>query len=187
MVVVEGKVQSVRNVTSMCIRVARDFPGLASQIVGLCGSILIIGSPGRGKTTILRDLIRQKSDLQSVPIAVVDERCELFPVNCGEFCFAPGFHTDILSGCKKADGIDILIRAMNPAYIAVDEITAAEDCRAIIQAQGCGVSILATAHAADIDDLQKRPVYKPILEAGIFQNIVIMQPDKSWKLERMNV
>lgn len=186
MVLLQGKVLTARNITSLCIRVARDYPGIATHAAGLRGSILIVGSPGRGKTTLLRDLIRQKSNLESVNVAVVDERCELFPFNNGIFSFSPGKQTDILSGCSKYNGMEMLIKTMNPDYVAVDEITALEDCNAIIHANGCGVSILATAHAGDMHDLQKRPVYKPILDSGIFQNIIVMNPDKTWKLERVN-
>ena len=187
MMLVNGKILSASNITSLCIRVARDFPGLARNLSCLRGSILIIGSPGCGKTTLLRDLIRMKSNFEAVAVGVVDERRELFPINCGKHCFQPGQHTDVITGCNKADGITILIRSMNPRYIAVDEITASEDCQAMLQARGCGVEMIATAHAADIHDLMDRPVYKPILEAKIFQNLIIMQPDKSWKLERMNI
>ena len=187
MSVIDGKVRSVVNVTSLCIRVARDYAGLADGAKGLKGSILIVGSPGQGKTTLLRDLIRQKSDYGGSAVAVVDERRELFPVSCGKFSFYPGQHTDVLSGCSKKDGIEVLIRTMNPRYVAVDEITATEDSRAIIRARSCGVSILATAHAADMDELLDRPVYKPIMDAGVFKNILIMQPDKTWKQERVNI
>jgi len=187
MTLMNGKIVSASGITSLCIRVARDFPGLARNTACHYGSILIIGSPGSGKTTLLRDLIRMKSNLEATAVGVVDERSELFPINCGEFCFSPGQHTDVITGCNKSDGISILIRSMNPRYIAVDEITAAEDCRAMLQARGCGVDLIATAHAANRHDLMDRPVYKPILAANMFQNLIIMQPDKSWKLERMNI
>ena len=187
MTLINGKMISASSVTSLCIRVARDFPGLARSIPYQSGSILIIGRPGCGKTTLLRDLIRMKSNFEAAAVGVVDERRELFPVNGGVFCFSPGQHTDVITGCNKTDGITILVRSMNPRYIAVDEITAAEDCRAMLQARGCGVEMIATAHAADIQDLMDRPVYKPILVADMFQNLIVMQSDNSWKLERMNV
>ena len=186
LVMIEGKIQSLSCITSLCIRVARDYPGIAQDTVGLVGSILIIGSPGRGKTTLLRDMIRQKSNIACATVAVVDERRELFPVSSGNFVFSPGMHTDVLSGCGKSTGLEILIRTMNPRYVAVDEITAPEDCEAIIQSRGCGASILATAHASDLNDLMSRPVYKPILNAEIFSCIIVMQQNKSWKLERVN-
>ena len=76
---------------------------------------------------------------------------------------------------------------MNPSYVAVDEFTAIEDCHAIVCAKGCGVLMLATAHAADMDDLLERNVYRTLWEENVFQNFLVMQPDKSWKLERMNI
>ena len=184
--VVDGKVKTIRNVTSLCLRVARDFPGIGSEAAKISGSVLILGSPGSGKTTLLRDLIRQKAEAGPGAVAVVDERREVFPISSDAFCFLPGMRTEVLSGCRKNKGLEIMIRTMNPSWVAVDEITAEEDCCAVIQACHCGVSILATAHGETVEDYLQRPVYKPLIENKIFQNIVVMQPDKSWKLERVN-
>ena len=178
-----GTIMGMREVSSVCMRVARAFPGISGE--GLTGSVLIIGRPGSGKTTLLRDLIRQRSEKGSGSVCVVDERCELFPLVQGAHCFDPGPRTDILSSCGKAAGILMLLRAMCPQYIAVDEITAGEDCDALLNAGWCGIDLLATAHAADRNDLMHRPVYRPILTNRLFDTLVIMQPDKSWRAERM--
>lgn len=183
---VSGKISTISDVTSLCIRVARDFPGIGIQAAGISGSLLIIGSPGRGKTTLLRDIIRQKSNTGSGAVAVVDERRELFPMAEGAFCFPPGNHTEVMSGCSKPAGMEMVIRTMNPRWLAVDEITAPEDCQALIHAGWCGVSMLATAHAESVRDLLARPVYKPVMQCGIFENVIVMQQDKSWVLERIN-
>ena len=175
-----GEMTGMRQITSLCIRVARDFPGIAQKLQGAKGSLLIIGSPGSGKTTLLRDLIRQRGDQGSV--GVVDERGELFPLE-----FDTGQRTDILTGCTKAQGIEMLLRTMGPAVIAVDEITSERDCEAIIKAGGCGVSLIATAHAACNQDLHTRPVYKPLIRSRIFDTLIILQSDKSWKAERMEL
>lgn len=186
-VIKENKIQTITCLTSLCLRVARDFPGIAIQASRLSGSILIIGSPGMGKTTLLRDLIRQKSNSEYRAVAVVDERCEVFPVVDGQFCFSPGLRTEVLSGCDKSTGIEILLRTMNPGWIAVDEITANKDSKAIFHAGRCGVDFLATAHAESIEDLITRSVYKPFVECGFFRNIIVMKQDKTWSLERMSV
>lgn len=172
----------LRQVTSLCIRVARDFPGISNKLHCGTGSVLIIGSPGSGKTTLLRDLIRQRSDTGIGSIAVVDERGELFPPG-----FSSGSRTDILSGCGKGQGIDMLLRTMGPSAIAVDEITSERDCEALIKAGWCGVNLLATAHAASKEDLYARPVYKPLVKSHIFDTLVILRSDKSWKAERMEL
>lgn len=182
--VVNGVPKTISNITSICMRVARDFPGIGLKAADGQKSLLIIGSPGSGKTTLLRDLVRQKS--RSVPVAVVDERRELFPAVNGKFCFAPGERTDVLSGCGKPEGIEMMIRTMNPRWIAVDEITAEADCQALIRAYWCGVSMFATAHGGNLRDFINRPVYRSLVSSGIFRDVILMQPDKSWKLERLN-
>lgn len=175
----------IREPTSLCIRVAKDVEGVAKSAAQLQGSILILGRPGSGKTTFLRDLIRQKS--RQSHVTVVDERQELFPQAAGTFCFDPGQGTDILSCCDKAEGILAAIRCMNPDYVAVDEITAQEDCNSLLHAGWCGVSLMATAHAGSKEDLFGRPVYKPLVEKKLFQNLVIMGPGRSFRIERIRL
>lgn len=170
----------LRNIDSLCIRVAKDISGIANDIKFYYESILIIGKPGAGKTTLLRDLIRLRSQNQTV--SVVDERGELFPREGG---FDRGKRIDVLTGCSKAHGIDMVLRAMGPSVIAVDEITSEEDCQGLIRAGWCGVQLLATAHAAGISDLRSRPVYQPLISRGLFDTVVVLQNDKSWRAERM--
>lgn len=169
----------IRTVRSLCIRVARDFPGIAQPYAYYSGSILIIGPPGSGKTTLLRDLIRQFSERETV--AVVDERCELFPADT----FVQGCAIDILSGCPKHIGIEKLLRTMGPETIAIDEITAEEDCAALLQAGWCGVRLIATAHAANISDLRSRPIYRSLVSHKLFEHVIIVGRDKSIHAERM--
>lgn len=184
-VVQQGEMTGFRYVTSLCIRVARDFPGIAGDLDGQSGSILILGRPGSGKTTLLRDLIRHRSESGQGSVAVVDERGELFPRFGDASGFSIGCRTDILTGCSKKDGVEAALRTMGPETIAVDEITSEGDCTALIKAGWCGVRLIATAHAASFADLRSRPVYKPLVQSGIFDTLVLLQPDKSWKMERM--
>ncbi len=178
------EVQGIREPTSLCLRVARDFPGIAKS-VNADGSVLIVGKPGSGKTTLLRDLIRKRSEEGSECVAVVDERGELFPYAGGHGCFPCGRHTDILTGCDKPHGITMALRTMSPACIAVDEITAQEDAEALIAAAWCGVDLFATAHAAGKEDLYERPIYRTLLDKKLFRTLIIMGKDKSWRVERM--
>lgn len=179
-----GEMTGIRNPNSLCIRVARDFHGIASG-APKSGSLLIIGKPGNGKTTLLRDLIRCRSDFGEGSIGVVDERGELFPTFDGSHTFEAGLRTDILTGCGKAQGIEILLRTMGPACIAVDEITAETDCQAILNAGWSGVSLLATAHAGSIGDLNSRPIYRPLINSGLFKTVLVLQEDKSWREEHI--
>ena len=171
-----GQMSGLREITSVCIRVARDYPGIAEQ-APKTGSVLILGAPGWGKTTLLRDLVRQRSKYQTV--SVVDERGELFPEG-----FSTGERTDVMRGCRKKEGVDLVLRTMTPGCIALDEITAQEDCQGLMQAARCGVELLSTAHAASIGEFYSRPIYKPLAEAGIFTHILLLRQDKTYTLER---
>lgn len=176
-VIQNGTMTRVRKISSLNIRVARDYPGIAAA-GNLGGSVLLIGPPGSGKTTLLRDLVRQVSHTKT--ISVVDERGELFPKGIPR-----GKRTDVMTGCGKAEGITMMLRNMGPEWIAVDEITAESDCDALIKCSWCGVKILASVHAHSRSDLNNREIYRKLTAAGIFEYLIILSRDKSWRLERM--
>ena len=184
-IVQNSKVTGISAETSLCLRVARDYQNIAKAASHIEESILIIGPPGSGKTTLLRDMIRCKSNLGQGSVAVVDEREELFPLWKGKACFSAGNRTDILSACPKSIGIELVLRNMNPQWIAVDEITAVQDCEALLHAGWCGVNLMATAHAGSMHDLLSRPIYRPLITNRLFQTVLILHRDKSWKMERM--
>lgn len=183
--VADGVMRGITQPTSLCLRVARDIDGISPNPAEMRESLLIVGPPGSGKTTLLRDIIRSKSNVEQGNIAVVDEREELFPQYKGQACFLAGEHTDILSGCSKAEGIEAVLRSMNPHWIAVDEITEKSDCDALLQAGWCGMNLMATAHAGSLQDFLTRPVYKPLVDCKLFSTVLVLRRDKSWKIERM--
>ena len=77
------------------------------------------------------------------------------------------------------------LKTMGPTTIAVDEITAKADCDALTEAGWCGVNLLATAHARNLEDLKTRPVYRPLWDSNLFETVIILQQDKSFKAERL--
>jgi len=176
-VVAEGTVRGIRRPTSLNIRVARDISGVGDGIP-LRGNLLILGPPGSGKTTLLRDLCRRLGEHET--LTVVDERMELFPE-----ALPGGGRMDVLTGCGKAAGIEMALRTMGPAWIAVDEITAASDCTALLSAGWCGVRLIATAHAASVRDLKSRELYGPLWNTGLFTDLVILDRDQRWHMERV--
>ena len=90
-----------------------------------------------------------------------------------------GRRTDVAEGCPKAQGLMLLLRAMNPQVLAVDEITARSDVEAMMAAAGCGVTLLATAHGEGRADLERRPLYRPLLEEGLFRFLVRIRRDST--------
>ena len=185
-----GRLRTIRTYQALNLRIASERIGCAEAITSFIwanpGSTLILGPPGAGKTTVLRDLVRQTSDRFRRRVALIDERGELAACRAGQPQLSVGRHTDVLSGCPKAAGIELLVRSMAPDWIAVDEITAAADVEAMTRASYCGVRFFATAHASDLSDLHRRPIYRQLLEARVFENVALLRPDRSIQCERMN-
>lgn len=163
---------------SLNIRIPARFSGEIGEILQRLNkkpfeNILIVSPPGGGKTTLLRELIRLLSDAGR-RIAVVDDRNELFAAEADSFGFAPGEHTDVLSGMDKARGALSLLRSMSPEIVALDEITCNADAEAVREIFGCGVGILATAHGNNSQEMKGREMYKRLLDDGIFQHILLV-------------
>lgn len=168
-------IQTLRHISSLNFRIAGEYCGIAEGIwqqTGKCGSILIAGKAGSGKTTMLRDLCRIVS--ASYRTAVVDERGEIAATFHGEPQHDVGMHTDILDGYPRAEGILTALRVLAPEYIFCDEISTMEDAQAILQAYGCGVQFAAACHAGAGEDLRKRRVLQELLKAGVFQYCVML-------------
>ena len=145
---------------------------------GVLQSTLLLSPPGGGKTTLLRDLIRAVSDGEGGPalrVGVADERGELAAMYQGEPQFSIGRQTDVLDGCPKGPALLMLLRGMNPQVLAADEITAPEDAAALEMAANCGVSLLCTAHAGSLEELKARPLYRRLLDEGLFRRLAIIE------------
>ena len=185
-----GTVKTIRQFQSLALRLAGERTGCADSVAAFVrsnpGSTLILGPPGVGKTTVLRDLVRQASDRWRCRIGLVDERGELAACRNGIPQLNVGQHTDILTGFPKPAGIELLTRTMAPEWIALDEITAAEDVETLDRAAYCGVRFFATAHAVTLSDLAARPLYRRLLETRVFENVALIRPDRQLECERMD-
>lgn len=177
---IHGEINSVRDISSLNIRIAREIPNASEELlrrVGkLDGGLLIVGMPCSGKTTILRDLARRISlgiDCRIMRTSVVDERSELSGTYAGISKNDLGL-ADILNGYSKADGIMQALRTLSPEAIICDEIGASSDMQAIEQGTNAGVSIIATIHAESYHELLSRNQGKALIGTGAFKTIVIL-------------
>ena len=182
-VVKDGEVTNLKQISSAVIRISREQKGIAQAVAprlfrdGRFVSTLLLSPPGGGKTTLLRDLVRQLSQGEGVPpqrITLIDEREEIAVMYRGQPQMDVGPRTVVLSGCPKALAIPMALRAMNPQIIAVDEITVREDLYAMAAAANCGVALLATIHAADVEELKRKPLFSQLLKLKVFEKAVII-------------
>lgn len=181
----QGEGTTLRHLGSIAIRVACPVEGVAEGVVGqlwsgtCIHSTLLLAPPGAGKTTLLRDLVRTLSEggggRRPLRVGLADERGEVAAMWQGAPQFSVGCHTDVMDGCSKAEGLSMLLRGMNPQVLAVDEITHPSDAAALEEAAGCGVALLATAHGSGREDLERRPVYRRLLEGGVFRRLVTLR------------
>ena len=168
-----GRLTGFRSFTSLALRVPRAVPSCADGVwdavtEGGFRSLLVISPPGAGKTTLLRELIRRLSD-GGERVCVADERGEIAGPG-----FPLGRHTDVMTGAAKAAAAEMLLRAMNPAVLAMDEITDEADAARLLQAAGCGVRLLATVHGLDPADVARRPACRTLLASGVFERYVVI-------------
>lgn len=183
-----GRVRALKYITGLNVRVARELPGVADKVMpyvinreeGNLYHTLIVSPPRGGKTTLLRDMVRQISwgipalGLPGRRVGLVDERSEIG----GSYAGVPqkdlGPRTDILDGCPKAEGMMMLIRSMSPQVIATDELGREEDVAALEEALHAGVKLVTTVHGHSLAALKQRPLLARILDQKIFERIVIL-------------
>ncbi|MDD6239634.1 MAG: stage III sporulation protein AB [Oscillospiraceae bacterium] len=186
----DGKIHGLRHISSLVIRFAREIPGAADGAIpyltqgGQLSSALILSPPGGGKTTFLRDLIRQLST-KGIRIGVVDQRRELAAQKEGENTLNLGPCTDVLSGCPKDQGMALLLRVMNPQIMAVDELWGTSELETVREIAGAGVRLLATAHARDKQQVCLRPGFRQLMEEGVFDYIIELDHYHIKRMERL--
>lgn len=185
-IIQEDTIKGMKHISYINVRLAHQVKGCADFVLpylvkeetGGIYHTLIISPPKCGKTTLLRDIIRQISDgssfLEGLNVGVVDERSEIGACYMGVPQNELGIRTDILDCCPKAKGMMMLIRSMSPQVIAVDEIGSREDLEAIDYVISCGCKLITTVHGSSIEDIKSKPILGDLLQKNLFERYVIL-------------
>lgn len=173
----------MKDITSVNIRIAREVIGAANSIAEKYrgGGLLITGPPASGKTTVLRDLVRQLSQNHSKRIAVIDSRGE---ISGGADL---GANTDVLKTADKPLGIEIALRTLNPNIIAFDEIGTADELKKVSESLYSGVDIITTAHSGGVADLLKRKVTAELINGGAIESVALLPEVKGEEIPLISV
>lgn len=179
----DGNVSTIRDVSSLNIRVAREIRGCANGIlkrvsVKKSKGLIIAGPPSSGKTTVLRDLIRQLSGFEngeSLKVCAIDERGELAATKNGIAQNDVGINTDVLTGYPKNSAILTAVKTMSPQVIACDEVATESEISAIAQGANSGISFIVTVHASGLEELVRRSQVERLVDIGCFENIVLLK------------
>ncbi len=179
-----NQIKSISHIACLNIRLAHEVIGCGERVfpylVGMSGfcHTLIVSPPCQGKTTLLRDLIRILSlgtaEMPGQNVGVVDERSEIAACYQGQPQNNVGYRTDVLDICPKAEGMMLLVRAMSPDIIAVDEIGSRTDIEAMEYVMNSGVKLLATVHGNGMDDIKAKPVLGKLVQEKVFQRYVVL-------------
>ncbi len=187
-VIENGKITNIKYISSLNFRIAREVFNCSTKVLNEIIDIenktiyntIIASPPGKGKTTILRDIIRILSNgineinFNGKICGVVDERGEIAAMYKGVPQNDIGIRTDIVENIDKNRGIHILIRTMSPEIIACDEIGSYEDIEAIQYALYSGVKGIFTMHAKNIDDVKNNRYVYNLIENGGIQKVVFL-------------
>lgn len=183
--IIDGNgIKTMKFISFINVRLSHQVKGCATAVIpyiherGEILHTLVISPPRCGKTTLLRDMIRQISDgsevLPGITVGVIDERSEIGACYQGVPQNELGIRTDILDCCPKAKGMMMLIRTMSPSVIAVDEIGSREDLEAMEYVMNCGCKLIATVHGSSIEDIKQKPVLRKLVQEKSFERYIIL-------------
>ena len=182
LVVDHGQVITIKNISSLCVRVPHAVKNCAYAILPYVFdlqrpvSTLVVAPPGAGKTTLLRDLAWQIGQkYPALNILILDERGELAACYQGEKQLDVGQNCDVITGGTKAFGFENGLRSLRPDVVITDEIATAEDVAMLQRAVRSGVIVIASVHANDISEVRAKPDLGILVAQGVFERYVVLR------------
>lgn len=186
-IIENGQVKNIKHISSLNIRVSREIKGCSKKVLphiiknkNQINNTIIISPPQCGKTTILRDIVRNISNgnreygFSGVKVALIDERNEIAGSCMGIAQLDVGMRTDVMETCPKDLGIMMVLRSMSPNVIVTDEIGNEKEIKALYTALNGGVSLITTVHGDSIEDILHRTELKRLLDGDLFRKVIIL-------------
>lgn len=178
-----GRIRGFKNINALNIRIPRQLKGISKGLLkyisenGRLLNTLIISAPQLGKTTLIRDIARAAGNgewLKRHKVCIIDERSEIAALKEGSPQFSVGLETDVLDGLFKSEGIVLALRALSPDVIITDEIGREADLAAIREVINSGVTMIATAHGSNLNDLKRRLFFNKLFLEKAFDRFVVL-------------
>lgn len=185
-VIKDDEIVNLNYISGMNFRMSRQVFGCSDSVIediinrekNSIYNTLIISSPGMGKTTLLKDIIKKVSDgisgFKGLTISVIDERGEIAAMYKGIAQNDLGIRTDVLDNVPKSIGMKMAIRSMAPQIIVADEIGNQYDVESIKYAVRCGVKGIFTAHAGSMEELKQNPELKVLVNEKFFEKVILI-------------
>ena len=179
-VCIKENIKTLKNISSLSIRVPHEIKGCASKIMGLIimydfQNTIVLSPPGAGKTTLIRDIIYELSkNNYCYNVLLVDERYEIACCYDGRPTLDVGSFCDILSGVSKKYGFENGVKNMKPDIIVCDEISTQADFDAVLNASNSGVKILCSIHASSLNDIKNKPDFEKLIQNKVFSRYIVL-------------
>ena len=190
-IVENGRVENIKHISSLNIRVSKEIKNCSDKVMNHIikspteiNNSIIISPPQCGKTTLLRDIVRNlsngsnKYNFKGVKVALIDERNEIAGSYLGVSQMDVGIRTDIIETCPKDVGIMMVLRSMSPNVVVTDEIGTEKDIKALYTALNGGVGLITTVHGDSIDDIRNRKELKNLLDDELFRKVILLSAKK---------
>lgn len=149
-----NQVVTIKNFSSLNLRIPHYIENCAKSIIPFLFenktilNSIIISPPGKGKTTILKDIVCYFDKMNCGQILIIDER--------NEFTLISGKNIDKIVYSDKLFAFNYALRSLSPEIVITDELCSKLDWEFVNVAVNSGVKVIASCHATNLKDLTSK-------------------------------